>query len=113
MTWDLEGGTHTATAYDGSNDGPRRIPEEADGWESGTLSEEGASFEHTFGSVGVYDYYCAPHEQSGMLGSVIVSHPDTHGQPALEEPPEDKPERVREKIAELNEMCIEALGQSH
>jgi hypothetical protein len=48
-----------------------------------------------------------------MIGSVIVGEPDPHEQVALEEPPADKPERVREKLDELNGMIRTALGDDH
>ncbi|MCL7418443.1 MAG: plastocyanin/azurin family copper-binding protein, partial [Halalkalicoccus sp.] len=62
---------------------------------------------------GVYHYYCTPHESLGMIGSVIVGEPDPHEQVALEEPPADKPERVREKLKELNGMIRTALDDDH
>lgn len=113
VTFVNESGSHSATAYHPNNDQPQLVPDGAASWDSGLLSEEGATFEHTFETEGVYHYYCTPHETVGMIGSVIVGEPDAHGQPALEDPPEDKPERVREKISELNEMCNEALGHTH
>ncbi|WP_049897754.1 plastocyanin/azurin family copper-binding protein [Halorubrum distributum] len=113
VTWTLGSGSHNAAAYHPDNDQPRLVPEGAEAWDSGMLSEDGATFEHTFETEGVYHYYCAPHETGGMIGSVIVGEPDAHGQPALEDPPEDKPQAVREKITELNEMCNEALGHGH
>lgn len=113
VTFVNESGSHSATAYHPNNDQPQLVPDGAAAWDSGLLSEEGATFEHTFETEGVYHYYCTPHETVGMIGSVIVGEPDAHGQPALEDPPEDKPEQVREKISELNEMCNEALGHTH
>lgn len=113
VSWVLESGSHTATAYHPENDQPQLVPDGAVAWDSGTLSEEGETFEHTFETEGVYHYYCEPHESGGMIGSIIVGEPEAHGQPALEDPPEDKPDRVREKIVELNEMCNEALGHGH
>lgn len=113
VSWVLESGRHTATAYHPENDEPRLVPDGTDAWASGTLSEEGETFERTFDTEGVYHYYCVPHERGGMIGSVIVGEPDAHDQPALEDPPESKPESVREKLAELNDMCNEALGHEH
>ncbi|WP_435094670.1 plastocyanin/azurin family copper-binding protein [Halorubrum sp. N11] len=113
VTWTLESGSHNAAAYHPDNDQPQLVPDGAEAWDSGMLSEHGATFEHTFETEGVYHYYCTPHEGVGMIGSVIVGEPDAHGQPALEEPPADKPQAVREKIVELNEMCNEALGHGH
>lgn len=113
VTWVLESGSHTATAYHPGNDQPQLVPDGTEAWDSGMLSEAGETFEHTFETEGVYHYYCAPHETSGMIGSVIVGEPDAHDQPALGDPPADKPAVVREKITELNEMCNEALGHGH
>ncbi len=113
VTFVNESGSHTATAYHPGNDQPQLVPDGTTAWDSGLLSGDGATFEHTFETEGVYHYYCAPHETVGMIGSVIVGEPDAHEQRALEDPPEDKPESVREKIGELNEMCNEALGHTH
>jgi plastocyanin len=113
VTFVNESGRHSAAAYHPGNDQPQLVPDGTEAWDSGLFTEDGATFEHTFETEGVYHYYCAPHEKLGMLGSVIVGEPEAHGQPALEEPPADKPEAVREKIAELNEMCKAALGHGH
>ncbi|NHX35136.1 MULTISPECIES: cupredoxin domain-containing protein [Halolamina] len=113
VTFHNESGSHSATAYHPDNDQPQLVPDGAASWDSSILSEEGATFEHTFETEGVYHYYCTPHETVGMIGSIIVGEPEAHGQPALEEPPQDMPDSVREKITELNEMCNSALGHGH
>jgi plastocyanin len=113
VTWHNESGSHSTTAYHPDNDQPQLVPDGAAAWDSGILSEQGATFEHTFETEGVYHYYCTPHESLGMIGSVIVGEPDPHEQVALEEPPADKPERVREKLEELNGMIRTALGDDH
>ncbi|MFC7130471.1 plastocyanin/azurin family copper-binding protein [Haloferax chudinovii] len=113
VTWNNESGSHSTTAYHSDNDQPQLVPDGAAAWDSGILSEQGATFEHTFETEGVYHYYCTPHESLGMLGSVIVGEPDPHEQVALEDPPADKPERVREKLEELNGMVSTALGDDH
>lgn len=109
VTWELESGSHTATAYHEEVDRPRRIPDGAGGWDSGTLSEEGATFEWTFETVGVYDYFCIPHEETGMIGTVIVGEPDAAGQPGLEPPQEELPDDAASKIESLNERVESAL----
>ncbi len=109
VTWTLESGSHTATAYHPGNDQPQLVPEGTEAWDSGMLSEEGETFEHTFETEGVYHYYCVPHESFGMLATVIVGEPDLVGQAALQSVPEDKPEEVRGKLEELNEMCHSIL----
>jgi plastocyanin len=113
VTWHNESGSHSTTAYHSDNDQPQLVPDGAAAWDSGIVSEQGATFEHTFETEGVYHYYCTPHESLGMIGSVIVGEPDPHEQVALEDPPADKPERVREKLEELNGMVSTALGDDH
>lgn len=46
----------------------------------------------------------------GMLGSIIVGHPDPEGQSALELPQKSLPEQARKKIKELNKMVKTALS---
>ncbi|WP_242695652.1 plastocyanin/azurin family copper-binding protein [Halomontanus rarus] len=113
VTWTLESGSHTTTAYHSGAEKPQRIPDEADGWDSGILQEEGQTFEHTFDVVGVYDYFCRPHEGMGMVGSVIVGEPDPHEQPALESPHGDLPDEAREALEELTDAANETLGHTH
>ncbi|SFG04590.1 Tat (twin-arginine translocation) pathway signal sequence [Halopelagius inordinatus] len=74
---------HTVTAYEDS------IPEEAEFFASGGFDSEGeardafgnglggiidsgSSYSHTFEVPGTYEYVCIPHEQSGMVGTVVV-----------------------------------------
>lgn len=112
VTWELQSGSHTVTAYASENDAPQRIPDSAEAWDSGTIGKEGETFEHTFETTGVYDYYCTPHEGTGMIGSVIVGEPDTQGQPGLQSPQEDLPDEAQQKIEMLNQTVTEALSGS-
>ncbi|WP_101296480.1 cupredoxin domain-containing protein [Halegenticoccus soli] len=74
---------HTVTAYENS------IPEGADYFASGGYDGEaaareawredmggaltsGQSYRHTFDVPGRYDYVCIPHEQGGMIGTIVV-----------------------------------------
>jgi plastocyanin len=113
VTWTLESGTHTATAYHPDNDAPQLVPDGTEAWDSGTLSQEGATYEHTFDTEGVYHYLCKPHEQFGMLATVIVGEPHPDDQVALQMVPSDKPEEVQAKLEELNEMVRSVLGDGH
>lgn len=113
VAWTLESGSHTTTAYHPDAEKPQRIPDEADGWDSGILQEEGQTFDQTFDGEGVYDYFCRPHEGIGMVGSVIVGEPDPHEQPALEPPQEELPEEARELLEQLNHAVNETLGHTH
>jgi len=48
-------------------------PEEG-GWEGHEpLENEGFEYSHTFETLGEYEYYCAPHRSSGMVGTIIVN----------------------------------------
>lgn len=104
VTWKLESGSHTTTAYAPANDKPQRIPDDAEAWDSGTIDDQGATFEHTFETEGIYDYYCRPHENTGMLGCVVVGDPQLNDQPGMAEPQSELPDGTHEKIRELNEM---------
>jgi len=77
VTFENVSGGHSATAYDESNDSAsvNRIPEGASAFDSGILSEEGATFEHTFETAGTYDYFCIPHKSLGMVGRIVVGEP--------------------------------------
>jgi plastocyanin len=72
IEWSIEGAAHSVTAYHPNNDKPLRIPEDATSFDSGTL-DAGETYEHTFETPGVYNYYCTPHESLGMVGVVIVN----------------------------------------
>jgi plastocyanin len=77
VTWVNEAGAHSSTAYAESNDAAdvTRIPEDAEPWNSGTLSEEGATFEHAPETTGTYDYFCVPHKSLEMVGRLVVGEP--------------------------------------
>lgn len=111
VTWELESGSHTITAYAPKNDKPQRIPESAAAWASDTLSKQGATFEHTFDTEGVFDYFCTPHEATGMIGTVIVGKPSTEGQPGLKPPQDSLPSTARTKIETLNQHTKQALSK--
>ena len=71
---------HTVTAYGDE------IPDGATYFASGGFESEraarnhvtegliapGDEYEHTFETPGTYEYYCVPHESSGMVGTVQV-----------------------------------------
>jgi plastocyanin len=76
VRWVLHHDVHTTTAYHPRNDHHSlRIPEGAAPWDSGFLVKPGAHFDVTLTVEGVYDYYCMPHEQAGMVGRIIVGRP--------------------------------------
>lgn len=74
------GNVHTSTAYHPDNGKPQRIPHEATSWNSGYLMPN-ESFAMVLHVPGVYDYYCIPHEQAGMVGRIVVGQVDPSIQP--------------------------------
>ncbi len=56
--WTGEGGNHN-------------VVNEGEAFNSGDTQASG-TFEHTFEEDGIFQYFCAPHKQSGMLGVVVV-----------------------------------------
>lgn len=83
VIWENTGSVeHTVTAYED------RIPDEAAYFASGGFDSEqaardaypdeggipaGESYEHVFETTGTYEYFCIPHESSGMKGNIEVS----------------------------------------
>lgn len=88
ITWVLESGTHSTTAYAEGNGpaGVTRIPDGATAWDSGVLTDPEATFEYTFETQGTYDYFCIPHKVLGMVGRIVV---DAAGGPAEGSMPPD------------------------
>ena len=82
VTWVNESGVpHTASAYE------EGIPDEASYFASGGYESEqavrlstsargflerGETYSYTFDVTGTYQYFCLPHEESGMVRRVIV-----------------------------------------
>lgn len=90
VTWKIESSAHSSTAYK-KGTGPAtvtRIPDGAKAWNSGVLSKQGATYEHTFQVEGTYDYFCIPHKQLGMVGRVVVGSPGGPAEGSM--PPDGK-----------------------
>jgi plastocyanin len=84
VRWRCQANYHTTTAYHPANDHRSlRIPREAVPWESDVLSP-GETFEVTFHVEGVYDYCCAPHEEAGMVGRLVVGRATGPGSEAFD-----------------------------
>jgi len=88
VTFEIQSGSHSATAYkEGTSLAEvTRIPNGAEAFNSGTLSEQGATYKHTFETTGTYDYFCIPHKSLGMVGRIVVGEP---GGPAEASMPPD------------------------
>jgi plastocyanin len=79
VPWIVSENVHTTSAYHPRNSNHSlRIPSNATPWDSGFLSP-GEHFESKLMIQGVYDYYCMPHEEAGMVGRIIVSEPTGPG----------------------------------
>ncbi len=99
VTWVNISGQHSATAYEEGTSiaGTTLIPADAEGWDSGTLTTSGATYDHTFTVDGTYDYFCTPHKSLGMVGRVVVGTP---GGPAEGRNPPDGDVPSSETIVE-------------
>ena len=77
VEWVIESGSHSTTAYstDSQYANVSRIPEQAEPWDSGILTQQGASFSYTFDVAGTYDYFCIPHKSLGMIARVVCGEP--------------------------------------
>lgn len=98
VTWEIKNASHSVTAYHSNTDHPLRIPEDAEPFNSTTITD-GETFEHTFETPGVYNYYCIPHEPLGMVGLVIVDSPQ--GGPGTTEPGSEIGSIPRQKLTTL------------
>jgi plastocyanin len=80
VRWRIHENVHSTAAYHPANGNHAlRIPPEATPWDSDYLLEPGDHFETTLTVPGVYDYFCLPHEQAGMVGRIIVGAPGGPG----------------------------------
>jgi plastocyanin len=93
------GNSHTSTAYHPQNtDHPRRIPAAAEPWNSDYLLPD-QTFELRFTAAGVYDYFCIPHEEAGMVGRLVVGSPTSAAAPS-----EALPEAARQVLPAVEEI---------
>lgn len=103
------GNSHTATAYHPDNFGrPQRIPIAASAWDSDYLLPN-ESFAVTLTEPGIYDYYCAPHEHSGMVGRIIVGSPEPQGWPNGTASEGDLPEAALRAFPTVAEIIEKGL----
>ena len=75
----IQPGTTVHWTWDSDNHNvvPSEKPDDSDfeGTEGGDSQtfDTGHEYEHTFEVEGDYEYYCTPHEQAGMVGTITVS----------------------------------------
>jgi plastocyanin len=109
VEWVNEAGAHSSTAYAEGNGGAEvnRIPEDAEPWNSETLTEEGATFTHTFETEGTYDYFCIPHKSLGMVGRIVCGEP---GGPAEGDMPPDGDVPESQTIVDQGEVSYDEFS---
>jgi plastocyanin len=107
VTWEVTAGSHSATAYHPDYDRPRRVPEGAAAFDSGIVGS-GATFEHTFETPGVHNYWCRPHEGLGMTGIVVVGSPQ--GGPGTTDPADLSQSAAAEALARQLDVAGIAAG---
>lgn len=67
VKWVVIKGAHTTTS--GSvNEEREGVPDGL--WDSGLMNS--GSFTYTFNSAGIFPYYCTPHAEVGMIGTITV-----------------------------------------
>jgi len=111
VAWEWTSGSHSVTSYHPDNaDHSLRVPSETSAFDSGVESAE-ATFEHTFETPGVYNYYCTPHEGLGMVGLVIVEGPN--GGPGTTSPEDVQSGSAKESLSGLLRLAeIEAGSEN-
>lgn len=62
---------HTVTAYHPLQGKPQRVPDGVEPFSS-PMVPVGTAWEYTFDVPGVYDVWCGPHEQYGMVMRIVV-----------------------------------------
>lgn len=103
------GNSHTATAYNPANfERPLRMPKAAKSWNSDYLLPA-ESFSVTFTELGVYDYYCIPHEQAGMVGRIIVGEPELHGWMESVDANRDLPEEALKALPMVEDIMANGI----
>lgn len=104
-----QGNAHTATAYHPENfDHSRRIPQRAEPWDSGYLLPN-ETFSVRLTIPGVYDYYCIPHEQAGMVGRIVIGEPQTHGWMEQVKADEGIPDAALDAFPSVEEIMIKGV----
>ncbi len=74
VRWEAYSPHHTVTAYHRQHGKAHRVPDGV-GPFSSPVVPIGEAWEMTFHIPGVYDYWCAPHEQYGMVGRLVGDYP--------------------------------------
>lgn len=85
VTWvNMTDEVHTASADPeiATDESHVELPEGAEPWHSGSINPD-ESFSITLDVPGTYIYFCYPHQDAGMLGTIIVEGPDPEADDAV------------------------------
>ncbi|MDX1577701.1 MAG: plastocyanin/azurin family copper-binding protein [Gemmatimonadota bacterium] len=109
VTWLNMGDFHTVTSFHPDlahlvgGELPLRMPREAEPFHSGFLGlDAGSVFERSFPVEGVYDYFCQPHYNFGMVARLIVGEPAAG--PATTRPLSELPEAARRELPAVEDI---------
>lgn len=94
-------------AFHPDNDAPLRIPEGAASFSSDFMKKSGSTYDYTFDTPGVYDYFGL---QAGQVGTIVVGRPSADGQPGLAEPQSGLPSETRAELTRLNDQTRALLS---
>lgn len=97
---------HTVTFFHEDNGTQHRVPETAMAFNE-PLVEGSVSF--TFEEEGVYDFFCQPHAEAGMAGTVVVGEP-TADEPGLASVSGGMEDALRDTLESLNQQTRDAFG---
>lgn len=87
VTWvNMTDQVHTASADPeiATDESHVELPEGAEPWHSGSINPD-ESFSITLDVPGTYIYFCYPHQDAGMLGTIIVEGPDPETDDAVDD----------------------------
>jgi plastocyanin len=81
------------------------LPDGVEPFDSGEIAP-GDSFTHTFDTAGVYHYICQPHEDHGMVGTIVVREAATDAGAAPAPAADEEPVRSRASEAAEEELPL-------
>ncbi|MHB9287611.1 plastocyanin/azurin family copper-binding protein [Halobacteriales archaeon Cl-PHB] len=100
--WNFKETKHTVTVYHPQYDKPQRIPNGVETPFSSEFTgggEPGTSFNFVFETPGVWNYFCKPHEDKGMVGVIVVGSVQNEG--GVVKPKNVESEAASEKLTTL------------
>lgn len=109
--WMFEETNHTVTVYHPQYDKPNRIPDDVQtpfNSEFTSDGEPGTGYNFVFDVEGVWNYFCKPHEDRGMVGMIVVGGPA--GGNGTTQPTDVESSTASDKLARLLDTIDAADG---